>query len=179
MANENIFIDDGYFDIVISGVPQDDLVVQRRTDGADIIPGMMVTEDGATYPDVTRALVDSTFLGLAWKHSNPEDIPQYWNNADASVPVIAFADNTYIRVILPHLMRLLVLAYLARDATTTAENDITGNEHLILANDGTTSSGFLDVGIDVSTPGVIVGKAVSNQTVTGNASDAKVLKMWF
>jgi hypothetical protein len=131
------FADIGKYDIVAKGTPNPARVIRRRTNGADIKPNMIVTEEGESYPDVDLiATSGETPLGVAWRHANPVDIPASWDIDDA------FADNTWIEILLPHDGELEIYGDLAiSDSTTSTEQDVAAGDTLVVS---ATTAGQLD-----------------------------------
>lgn len=149
------------------------LVVQRKTNGTDMFPGCVVSEVGETFPAVDLAEAGELWLGIAWRHSNPADIPEGWMNPDASSPDYTFATATYIDVILPHGGELEIAAFVSK--RTTNANNITGNEILKVS---ATTDGKLDVTTTPAYP-LPVGRAVSEQAITVDTTDARVVVIHF
>lgn len=83
--------------MVFSG-PDFAQVVERRTNGADIFIGAIVTDKGEPFPDIDLCGEDEAPLGIVLGFTNRDQIDSqdagYWYR-DADVP---FADNTWVYV---------------------------------------------------------------------------------
>lgn len=124
-------------DVVAKGKPDPKRVVRRRTNGADIKPNTIVTEEGETYPDVDIIATSAeTPLGVAWRYTFENDKPEDWTWDTA------FADNKFIDVILPHDGNLEIYGDLAiNDTTTSTENNVAAGDVLVVS---ATTAGQLD-----------------------------------
>lgn len=145
------FADIGRYDVVAKGKPNPARVVRRRTNGADIKHGAIVTEEGESYPDVDLiATTAETPLGVAWRHAFEGDKPAL---TDGSLTIDnAFADNTWIEVILPHDEELEIYGDLAvNDTTTSTENNVAAGDVLVVSG---STTGELDRSIEDGTGNV-------------------------
>lgn len=136
------------------------IILEGRTNGSDIKPGHLVTYEGETYPDVDLCASGETPAGFAWKHTNEEDVP---DNFDADV---AFADNTYIKIISIESEGCELAARMSPKATNG--NAIAGGEKL-----GGSAENLGDGELDVITTltNAWVGNALWDQSITVGASD--------
>lgn len=149
-------------------------VVTRRTNGADIKPGHLVTSEGETDPDVDQmdGANDATFLGIAWKHAYESDIPDNWDIDDA------FADNTEILIILPHGGQLGVYLHLAPKGTSA--NEVSEGDMVVCSaesgGDGQIDKGATD---GSHNPNLVVGVVAPEEAADPGATDADIIEVYY
>ncbi len=139
-----------------------DDVVQRRTNGSDMFPGCLVSENGETHPDVDLlANAELSILGVLLDEVRPADT----YDIDSTI-----ADNVAVRVLLPTQKTIIAVLY-----ETAAVNVLKG-DHVGVS---TVDAGFwgkvtyADAAAATDTMMGSMGRSVS--AVTGHASNQKVM----
>lgn len=148
------------------GLALDDIVI-RRTNGADLFPGCLCSENGETFPDIDLAAsAELQLLGVVLGEVYPADT---WDIDDT------ISDNTKVYVLKPTGMRTKIAVLYE----TVAVN-VDYGEHVGTA---TADAGFwgklvyADAAAATDTTMGVMGKAAS--TATGHASNQKVLLVWY
>ncbi len=155
----------GIFDIIRAGkgaLTPDDTVI-RRTNGADMFPGCLVSESGETFPDVDLlATAELEILGVVLGEVYPAD--DY--DIDSTI-----ADNTKVYVLRPTGGRVVIAVLYETAAVNVVKGATVGVPTVDAGFWGVLT--YADAAAATDTTEGRMGRAAS--AVTGHASNQKVM----
>lgn len=140
-----------------------DDIVKRRTNGADMFPGCLVSENGETHPDIDLlANAELSILGVVLGEIRPAD------NYDIDDTI---ADNTFVEVLLPTGGRTIIAVLYETAAVNVLKGDHVGVSTVDAGFWGKVT--YADAAAATDTMMGSMGRAAS--AVTGHASNQKVM----